>query len=168
MISKIQMAALACIFAISIFYGSEGAAAAQINNATALQGVNAPKSIFDVDVGDAKKLLLFLNVIKKTYEDLVSEGFKPDFVLAFRGSTVRLLNSETWSLSEEDEETIKQISSILKQIQSQGSRLEVCSVATELYKVDNATILPELTVVGNTFVSLIGYQNRGYALVPVH
>ncbi|MGW8194362.1 MAG: DsrE family protein [Desulforhopalus sp.] len=168
MVSKIQAAAVIIFFALSIHCLTPLSAAEPINNDRALKNVSTPKSIFDIDVGDAEKLLLFLNVIKRTYDDLSKAGFKPDFILAFRGSTVRLLTSETWSLSEDDVATIKKISAVLKEIQDMGPRLEVCSVATELYKIDNETILPELTVVGNTFVSLIGYQNKGYALVPVH
>jgi hypothetical protein len=31
--------------------------------------------------------------------------------------------------------------------------------------VDKATIIPDIVIVGNSLISLIGYQNRGYALV---
>jgi hypothetical protein len=41
-------------------------------------------------------------------------------------------------------------------------------VATRLFSVDNATLLPGIEPVGNTFVSLIGYQAQGYATIPVY
>jgi hypothetical protein len=44
---------------------------------------------------------------------------------------------------------------------------EVCGLATRLLKADNATVLPEAQVAANTFISLIGYENRGYAIVPI-
>jgi hypothetical protein len=33
--------------------------------------------------------------------------------------------------------------------------------------VDKATIMPEIDQVGNGFVSVIGYQMQGYALVSI-
>lgn len=99
---------------------------------------------------------------------LVAEGLKPDFVIAFRGATVRLLTTETWSFEEEDQATLNTARTMLRELKDGGVRLELCSVATSLYKVDNKTVLPELTLVDNTFVSLIGYQSKGYALVPIN
>jgi intracellular sulfur oxidation DsrE/DsrF family protein len=43
----------------------------------------------------------------------------------------------------------------------------VCSIATKVFGIDNATLFPEMTVIGDGFVSLIGYQAQGYGLVPV-
>ncbi|MFW2364977.1 MAG: DsrE family protein [Desulforhopalus sp.] len=138
------------------------------DNTHALAGVQTPKTIFDVNVGKADKLLLYLTVITKTYNDLVNQGLKPEFVLAFRGAAVRLLTSENWSFEEEDQQSLKKARTLLQELSSKDVRLEVCSVATNLYHVDNNKILPTLNVVGNTFVSLTGYQNKGYALIPIH
>jgi len=41
----------------------------------------------------------------------------------------------------------------------------VCAVAIRIFKVDKATLIPDLVLVGNSLISLIGYQNQGYALV---
>jgi peroxiredoxin family protein len=46
-------------------------------------------------------------------------------------------------------------------------RLEACSVATALFGVDNETILPEIVVVGNTFISALGFQAVGYAPILI-
>jgi hypothetical protein len=43
----------------------------------------------------------------------------------------------------------------------------VCAVATKVVGVDNQTILPEMKVVGDGFISLIGWQTQGYKLVPI-
>lgn len=142
-------------------------AAAVIDDSDALQGVQSPKGLFDISVGDAKSLEFYLKVIQRTYDDLVRQGQKPDLVVAFRGPSVRLLSTEIWSFSDEDQETLKRSSALLTRLKDQGVQLEACSVATELFHVDNQTILPTIQVVGNTFVSLIGYQARGYGLVPI-
>lgn len=138
-----------------------------IDDSDALQGVRSAKGIFDINVSDAKKLELYLTVIQRTYDDLVRQGQKADLVIAFRGASVRLISTEIWSFSDEDQESLKRSSVLLTRLKGLGVKLEACSVATELFKIDKSTILPEVHVVGNTFISLIGYQARGYALVPI-
>lgn len=44
---------------------------------------------------------------------------------------------------------------------------EQCSHANLEFKVNNADTIPEVQVVGNTFVSLAAYQNKGYAYIPI-
>jgi len=141
--------------------------AAVISDSHALQGVETAKGLFDVSVKDAGSLEFYLSVIQRTYDGLVEQGIQPDLVVAFRGPTVRLINTETWSFSEEDQEILKRVAVLLGKLKEQGIRLEACSVATGLFKVDNTTILPEIQVVGNTFISLIGYQAQGYGIVPI-
>jgi hypothetical protein len=40
-------------------------------------------------------------------------------------------------------------------------------VATEVFGIDNSTLFADLDLVGDGFISLIGYQAQGYHLVPV-
>lgn len=133
----------------------------------ALQGVETGKALFDINVTHASKLELYLSVIKKTHADLIRQGSKPKFVIAFRGASVRLISSETWSFSEEDQQSLAKAASIVKELQELGVKFEACSIATGLFKIDNSTLLPGVQVVGNTFVSLIGYQAKGYSLIPI-
>lgn len=167
MIRNILVAPLATII-IALSYSAGIAEGVPPDNKHALQGVQATKTVFDVNVGKADKLLLYLTVIRKTYRALAAEGIAPELVIAFRGASVRLLTTETWSFEEEDQASLDKARAILKEFKDTGIRLEVCSVATDLHKVNNNTVLPELTLVGNTFVSLIGYQSKGYALIPIH
>lgn len=147
--------------------GLSSVKAATINDRDALEGVQSAKGLFDISVSDPQSLEFYLNVIQRTYDDLVRQGHKPDLVIVFRGPSVRLINTETWSFSEEDQAILEKSSVLLSRLKEEGVQLEACSVATELFKVDNATILPVIQVIGNTFVSLIGYQAKGYGLVPI-
>lgn len=140
----------------------------QHSDGDALAGLKSSKTVFDINVSDVNKLDLYLGVIGKTRLDLLRQGVEPEIIIAFRGASVRLVNSETWSFSEEDQQVLNKVAAYLKELSSQGVKLEACSIATDLYKVDNATILPEIKVVGNTFVSLTGYQSKGYALIPIN
>ena len=48
-----------------------------------------------------------------------------------------------------------------------GIQFEICLIAVKVFGVEPSSILPEIKQVGNGWISLIGYEARGYALVPV-
>lgn len=141
--------------------------ASQPDDSDALRGVKATKAIFDINFGDPKKLDLYLSVIEKTYNDLVQQGHQPDFIITFRGSSVRLVTTDTLTFSEEDQQHLQNGATLLNKLSDQGIRLEACAIATNLFKIDNKTLLSAVKPVGNTFVSLIGYQSKGYSLIPI-
>jgi len=138
-----------------------------VDDRDSLDGVNPPKALFDINVKDPQKLESYLDIIMGTYDSFVKQGKKPDMIIAFRGSTVRLINTDIWQFEKEDQERLKKSALLIKKLKERGIRLEACSVATNNYHVDNDKILPDIKVVGNTFVSLTGYQNKGYALIPI-
>lgn len=141
---------------------------AEPDDSVALTGLTATKTLFDVSVSTPEKLEWYLRVIRRTYDDLLRQGRTPEVIIAFRGPSVRLITSENWSFGEEDQQLLAKAAVLLADLAKLGVRLEACSVATGLFKVDPGTILPTITLVGNTFVSLTGYQNRGYALIPIN
>ena len=112
-------------------------------------------------------MTLYLQVIKQTHADLERQEINPDIVLAFRGLAVTLVRKGSEKDSEEQQKVSGQISSQIKQLQSMGVKMEVCSVATGLFQVPDERILPGMKIVGNTFVSLMGYQHQGYAIIPI-
>jgi intracellular sulfur oxidation DsrE/DsrF family protein len=156
---------IVCIFAI--WPVNSGWALEEMNDLDALESVQSTKTLFDINVSTANKLELYLQVIEQTYDDLIRQEQTPVFVIAFRGAAVRLITSENWAFSVEDQESIKKAAASIHKLSKQGVKLEACSIATKLFKIDNKTLLPEIKVVGNTFVSLVGYQAKGYALVPI-
>lgn len=143
-------------------------ASKEINDNDALKSVENTQALFDINVGTAQKLELYLQVIQQTYDDLIRQKQSPDFIIAFRGASVRLITTKNWAFSDDDQASIKKAASLIRNLNDLGVQLEACSIATTLFKVDKMSILPEIKVVGNTFVSLIGYQTKGYALVPIH
>ena len=77
----------------------------------------------------------------------------------------------TTSPSEDTEETagglLLDIESNVAKLASLGVRQEICAVATRVFGIENNTIVPGMQLVGDGFISLIGYQAQGYHLVPV-
>ena len=62
---------------------------------------------------------------------------------------------------------LMEIESNVEALAELGVRQEICAVATRVLGIDNKTILPGLTLVGDGFISLIGYQAQGYHLATV-
>ncbi|MBT8113098.1 MAG: DsrE family protein [Gammaproteobacteria bacterium] len=138
-------------------------------DADALSDVNEGKVVWDVTVGSPIKLLLLMKVIEETYDDLVRQDVKPDMVFAFHGPVLKLISSEPLDLPLDEEEAHEEVLDLLREFsQKPGVKMESCSIAARLLSIDNDTIMPEVKPVGNTFVSLIGYQKKGYALIPIY
>jgi intracellular sulfur oxidation DsrE/DsrF family protein len=135
---------------------------------SALAGVDSGKIAWDINMADAKKMLLYLKVMDETYEDLKRQGVEPDMVLTFRGPSVLLITSDRTDVPLDDEPHLDDIAEQLQaMLQKPNVRIEACSVATRLTGVDAETLLPGVEHVGNTFVSQIGYQAKGYAIIPI-
>lgn len=138
------------------------------DDSAALAGVETGKVIFDINMGNPKKMTLYLSVIRQTVDDLERQGVEPDVILAFRGHSVKLVSEDREPFELTDFEHLDRIAAQLAELQERGVRMEACSVATRLFNVDNATLLEGVEPVGNTFVSLTGYQAQGYANIPIY
>lgn len=160
--STVLLVILFCFFSLI-----NSAGATIYSDEKALQGVTASRTLFDINLTEAPKLELYLSVIKQTQADLLRQGVTPEIVIAFRGASVRLITSETWAFGEEEQKSLERSAGLLAELADAGIRIEACAIATNLFKVDNSTLLPGIEVVGNTFVSLTGYQTKGYALIPI-
>ncbi|MBF0623955.1 MAG: DsrE family protein [Magnetococcales bacterium] len=140
-----------------------------LNDADALQGVTVGKVVFDIGMANPQTLPLYLKVIAQTHADLVRQKVEPHIVLAFHGGAVKLISSNREALPMDQHASLEEIAALIADLQKQpGVRMEVCGLATRLMGVDNATILPGIKVVGNTFVSLTGYHAQGYAAIPIY
>ena len=133
----------------------------------ALAGLSEVKVAFDITTADAKALLNRLNVIDETRQSIISQGVKPSFVLAFRGPATRLVQTDSSKFKPEDRETVEKIAAKIKAMsQSPGvASIEQCSVAVRQQETKIADVLPDIKVVGNSWISLIAYQAKGYAYI---
>lgn len=144
------------------------AATAPISDAAALQGVKDGKGVFLIDFSDAKKTAFYLEIIKGTHAGLTRQGVKPSFVIVYIGPTVRFLTTTPdGELELEQGDALKAIADRVKELDQLGVRQEICAIATKVFKVPNETVLPGLTLVGDGFISLIGWQTQGYKLIPL-
>lgn len=144
------------------------AATVPINDAAALQGVKEGKGVFLVDFSDPKKTAFYLEIIRGSHAGLTRQGVKPRFVIVYIGPTVRFLSTKPDDeLELEQGDALKAIAMQVKELNKLGVRQEICAIATKVFKVPNETVLPGLTLVGDGFISLIGWQTQGYKLIPL-
>lgn len=126
------------------------------------------KAIYDVRISNPKALLFALKVIEETAEGMTAQGLKPEFVLAFRGSTLKLLTKDPDVETPEEEKFLAEVRYRLKLFRDKGMVLEACNVAARIFEIEKEELDPNLNLVSNSIISLITYQNRGYALVPMY
>ena len=163
------MRKLITLILLSLLLSANGAfAGPKPDDADALRGVEKGKVLFDINMADARKMTLYLSVIRETVDDLKRQGVDPDVILAFRGKSVRLISKDREQMELTEFEHLDRVAAQLTDLQKEGVRMEACSVATRLFKIDNGTLLEGIKPVGNTFVSLTGYQAQGYANIPIY
>lgn len=159
------------LFFVLVFslVGTPGHAAdIKFDDHVALADLKVGKGVFLVDIGDARKLNFYLEVIQGTYRGMNDQGVEPDFILVYIGPSVKYLStSPSTAVEQEDDGVLMDIESNVEALAELGVKQEICAVATRVFGIDNSTILPGLTLVGDGFISLIGYQAQGYHLVPV-
>ncbi|MEJ2690030.1 MAG: DsrE family protein [Deltaproteobacteria bacterium] len=137
--------------------------------ANALKGVKGVKAVFSVSQGSAKVANVVFWAVKNTYEDTAVKALaeKPRVAVVFHGPAVKLLSADHSGIEEEELGELAKFQDTLKQMKKDGVKLEVCLYAAKVMGVDPATILPEIDQVGNGFISVIGYQEQGYAVVDI-
>lgn len=137
------------------------------DNSRSLAGLTHAGVIFDVNVGSPTRLLLRLQLIEETVNGLSHGGVIPDVVVAFRGGATLFMTGPDKYLPPDDLPHKKKVQAQVHYLKSLGYRLEQCAVAVRLLKVDPQDIIKDVPLVGNGYISMIGYQNRGYAFVPM-
>jgi intracellular sulfur oxidation DsrE/DsrF family protein len=143
------------------------ALANQFTDTNALKGLKAVKVVCDVNVGDPKLLLRRMELIDDTYTQLIDAGIQPTFVVAFRGPATKFVTRGTRYVSPEHHAIKKEIKGWIDQFQENGFSLEQCAIAARGQKISYEDVLPQITVVQNGYISIVAYQNRGYALLPM-
>ena len=160
---KIFAVSLAVFFVVLSSFS--GALAEEYN---AMKGVKSVNAMFDMRDANLQSAIIHLNLIHDTYTDLVAMKKKPVFVVVFMAGAVKLISTDRSGFKPEEQNSLKEIAGIISKMSKAGIRVEVCLFAAKVFGVEPASILPEIKRVGNGWISEIGYQARGYSLVPVY
>jgi intracellular sulfur oxidation DsrE/DsrF family protein len=164
--TKSTIAAL--VFLIGLFATSSVGFTSQ--EAGPLKGLKSIKAVFDLRMSSAKSAALHLDLIHKTFKGkaVASVTKKPEFVVVFLGPAVKFISTSREGIAPEDHKTLDAIAGTISKMAKDGIKLEICLVAARIFKVDPATILPEIKQEENGWISLIGYQAKGYSLIPAY
>ena len=158
--------ACTAIAALALAFAST-AALAQADDKAALGDMKDVKVAFDVHEGDGKALLNRLNVIDETRQSLIKQGVTPHFVIAIRGPATKLVQTDVEKIKPEDRPVAVQIAAKLKEMSAAPGiqSVEQCSVAIRQQGTKAENVLPEVKVIGNSWISLMAYQAKGYAYI---
>ena len=141
--------------------------AAQFNNEKALNGLSSVKIVCDVNVGDPDLLLTRMYFLDETYSQLLDFGVKPTIVVAFRGKASLFITKNDKYIKAEQRKQRLEMKAWLEHFKELGFTIEQCYIAAKSYKIDTKDFLPQVNIVANGYISLIGYQSQGYAFLPM-
>jgi len=136
----------------------------------ALKGLKSIKAVFDVRISNPKSAALHLKLIHDTYKDknIMAVTKKPAFVVIFIGPSVKLISKNKEGFSPEEQKVLDEIANSISKMSKDGIKVEICLVAANIFGVDPGSVLPGIKHVPNGWVSLIGYEAKGYSLVPAY
>lgn len=136
----------------------------------ALEGVQSIKAVFDVRTGNPQSAAVYLKLIQETFADESIRGISksPQFAVLLMGPAVKLASRDRQNVSAEESKALDEIAGVISQMAKDGIKFEICLFAAKIFGVEAGSILPEIKQVHNGWISLIGYEARGYALVPVY
>lgn len=112
-------------------------------------------------------ILLRLGLLEKTLNDIENNNKKYDVVVAIRGGAVDFMTKTPKYIKSEYSDAHKKVRKMILLLKDKGVKFELCSIAAGLRGVEVIDILEEIKVVRNGYLSIIGYQNRGYAYLPM-
>jgi intracellular sulfur oxidation DsrE/DsrF family protein len=158
------MATVIVVLAVAV--GAIKAQAEGSNDSVALSGLKQVKVAFDMTNGDAKALLNQLSVIGETRDSLIKQGVTPEFVIAFRGPATRLVQTDIEKIKPEDRSLAAKIAAKVNELsKANGVVMQQCGVAVRQQEVKPENVLPAITVIGNSWISLMAYQTKGFAYI---
>ena len=137
------------------------------DNSNALKNISKAQVYFDVSVKESKLLLLRMELLDRTIKELEKDGLEVSGVVGFRGPASRYITKDEHYVLEESVADKKKIQEWVKTFAANGIIVEQCAIAAEILNIPADDFIPEIKIVGNGYVSLIGYQAQGYSVVPM-
>jgi len=143
------------------------ASSQQQDTTGALDNLSGLKAYFDIKADSAAKIEKRLVWINDMYEQMSQKGIKASFIIGFRSQASFFVIRQDEDIDEEDIPAKRKIEKWLKHFAVLGIPIEQCGLSAELYDIEPQDFLPEITVIKNGYMSMIKYQNKGYAFVPM-
>ena len=136
---------------------------------TVLASAQEYKAVFDCSASDMRYTLTRFNLIEKTKQMIEERGDTVRFAVTMHGGCAKAASvNADYIVPEEDVAFVKKVQESLKRLSgAKNVELVVCAIALEGNGIDREDVLPFLRISENSYIDTIGYQNRGYALMPL-
>jgi hypothetical protein len=139
----------------------------KFENTHSLEGLKEARVYFDVSVKDDDLLAVRMELIDRTVTQIEQAGLKVTGVIGIRGGASRFITTGDSYVLAEELDNKRKIQEWVKRFADRGLIVEQCAIAAEIFDIQTTDFLPEVTVVGNGYISLVGYQAKGYSVVPM-
>ncbi len=147
-------------------FPSTSTAQSKPDDHVALAGVTAGRAYIRIGFSDPNKVLGHLTMIEAAMGSLTAQGVKPEFFVAFFGDAVVYVSKDRRYIKLQEYEIADKIQAKVKAMSGKdGIRFEGCGYAAAVRKIDVNSFIPEVTVVGNSMLSAIGYHTKGYVVI---
>lgn len=137
------------------------------HNNSSLKGLKKIQVYFDVNLKDDKLLVVRMELLNRTVKQMEDAGLEVTCVIGFRGGASRFITRNEHYVLAEEVRNKRKIQDWVKRLSSRGIVVEQCAIAAELLDIPAKDFLPEVKIVGNGYISLIGYQTQGYSVVAM-
>ncbi|AHF01852.1 hypothetical protein THIAE_08875 [Thiomicrospira aerophila AL3] len=139
------------------------------SDSRALAGLEQGKILWDITLAQPDALIARLNVLEETYHDMVRQNLTPNMMFTFRGGAVQHLAQD---LSQRDLDQAAASLAVQQKLSEllalPGIHMEACQIATRRFNLTRQEDLMQgVTLVGNTFLSIMGYENQGYTTIRI-
>ena len=133
-----------------------------------IREITEARAVWDFTIGEPDKFAMRLEDMRDTLGAFAECGMKTRFAMIVRGPASKLIaHSPPRQPTPELQNAVARIAPLLKELAGLGVLVEQCGVALDRQKVRREDLLPQVTVIRNSFVSIVDYELQGYAYVPV-
>jgi len=139
-----------------------------LKDSEALHGLKDAKSVFMLDLKEPGRMAHVLKVIEETHQSIAKQHVKPETIVVIVGPSVAFLTRDRRGISYMDQRAVSEVQGTIAKLKKAGIRIEACGIAMHGMDVTPNMLIPEVTAVGDGYISAIGYQAQGYQLVPVY
>ena len=108
-----------------------------------------------------------LGTIEETRDGLAKQGVTPHIVVTFRGPATKLVQTDQSLMKPEDRAQAAEIAAKIKALSTAKGvdSIEQCSIAVRGAGTKPENVVPGIKVVGNGWISLAAYQQKGYGYI---
>jgi len=126
------------------------------------------KAVFDCASSDSRYILSRMALIEKTKSMIEARGDKPLFAVTIHSGCIVAAAKDYDVIVPDDEVVyIKQAQETLARLAEANVDVVACAIALNGFGIDREDVVSFARISENSYIDTIGYQNSGYALMPL-